>query len=229
MKNRFFYWLKIYFGFSNKESLGFVFLIPVLLVLGIVPMIIRHFKTEASQDFHIRYLAQLDSLTSAGADLIPSPFQVFNPQDTLKNKSEKNAKLHNNLNKIPFSEADSVILQIVPGIGQSTASRIIKFRENMGGLYNTSQLNDVYGLKPETADLIWDYFTFTPGITKKIQINQVSQEELSRHPYVSYAEAKVLIAYRTQHGRYELKDDLLKIRIFKPEWVERLAPYLDFE
>jgi DNA uptake protein ComE-like DNA-binding protein len=38
----------------------------------------------------------------------------------------------------------------------------------------------------------------------------------------------VIVAYREQHGLYTQADDLLKIKIFNEEWLERLKPYLEF-
>jgi len=180
-----------------------------------------------AEDFHLQYLATIDSLQASGILLVSSPFPVFNLQDTVVKKS--NSKQLENLNRIPFSETDSVTLQIVPGIGQSTASRIVKFRENLGGFHSKSQLSEVYGLKPETIDAIWEYFDFSSSIFEKVKINQIEVEALAKHPYFSYAEAKVLIAYRKQHGYFHTSDDLLKIRIFKQEWVDKISPYLDFQ
>jgi len=227
MSARLFYWLKIYLGFSRKESRGFVLLIPVLLLLVVSKGILREIRMTKAEDFHLQYLATIDSLQASGILLVSSPFPVFNLQDTVVKKS--NSKQLENLNRIPFSETDSVTLQIVPGIGQSTASRIVKFRENLGGFHSKSQLSEVYGLKPETIDAIWEYFDFSSSIFEKVKINQIEVEALAKHPYFSYAEAKVLIAYRKQHGYFHTSDDLLKIRIFKQEWVDKISPYLDFQ
>ncbi|WP_225586990.1 helix-hairpin-helix domain-containing protein [Algoriphagus sp. Y33] len=172
-------------------------------------------------------MAIVDSLESAEIPLAGSPFPVFNPQDTIIRKS--NSKQLDNLNRIPFSEADSAILQIVPGIGQSTAARIVKFRESIGGFYSKNQLSEVYGLKPETIDMIWEYFDFSPSVLKKMEINQIEVEELAKHPYISYAEAKVVVAFRKQHGDFQSPDDLKQIKIFKKEWIDKIAPYIDFQ
>jgi len=227
MRARFFYWLKVYLGFSSKESRGFVLLIPVLLLFVISTGVFRKIRKIKAENFHVQFLASIESIQASGIVLVSSPFPVFNPQDTIVKKS--NSKQLENLNRIPFSEADSVTLQIVPGIGQSTASRIVKFRESIGGLHSKNQLTEVYGLKPETIDAIWEYFDFSPVIFKKVKINQIEADELAKHPYVSYAEAKVLIAYRKQHGSFQSSDDFLKIRIFKQEWIDKIAPYLDFK
>lgn len=225
MRGKFFYWLKTYLGFSRKESHGFLLLLPFLGLLILVPSIIRQFKNANSQDFHLGFSDKLDSMEKAGLVMVKSPGPIFNPQDTVK-KSALDKQLEN-IQRIPFSEADSIILQIVPGIGPGNAGRIIKYRENLGGFQSTSQLMEVYGMKPETIELMWEFFEFTPAIFRKINLNQGTIEEISSHPYVTYGEAKVLVAYRTQHGAYKSIDDLMKIRIFKEEWIRKLAPYLD--
>ena len=122
-----------------------------------------------------------------------------------------------------------MVLQIVPGIGALTAGRIIKHRENLGGYIQVDQLHEVFGLKPETIPVIWEYFDFDRVPPRRIEINTFPVEELAKHPYISYQEAKVLVAYRLQHGPYLQLDDLLKVKIFKADWVNKIGPYLDFE
>ncbi|TNF41199.1 MAG: helix-hairpin-helix domain-containing protein, partial [Cytophagales bacterium] len=92
-----------------------------------------------------------------------------------------------------------------------------------------SQLMEVYGMKAETAEAVWEFFEFDPGIRKKLQINQTEAADLAKHPYISYSEAKVIVAYRNQHGAFRNSEDLLKIRIFKKEWVDKISPYLNFD
>lgn len=227
MGNNFFYWVKSYFGFSRKESKGFVVLIPFLVLFGLLPSTISFFKNQKAENTYLSYQARLDSLERTGIKLATSPLPTFNPQDTVK--VSRNQKQLDNINQIPFSEADSITLQIVPGIGQATAGRIIKYRENLGGFHSKSQLNEVFGVKEETAVAVWDFFEFSPNIFRKIKINSAELPDLSSHPYISYGEAKVLIAFRNQHGRFNAAEDLLKVKIFKVEWVEKIKPYLDFD
>lgn len=169
----------------------------------------------------------MDSLESAGITLVASPLPVFNPQDTVK--TTPNQRQLDNINRISFSEADSITLQIVPGIGPATAGRIIKYRENLGGFHSKNQLMEVFGVKEETAEAVWEFFEFYPTIFRKIKINSAELEVMASHPYISYGEAKVLIAFRNQHGRFITSEELLKVKIFKKEWVEKIKPYLDFD
>ena len=227
MRRDFFFWAKSFLGFSNKESRGFVLMIPIFLSIGLLPTGIRVVKNQQAKQEFIRYQSNLDSLSRTEINLVSSPLPTFNSEDTVK--SGRNQKQLESLNRIPFSEADSITLQIVPGIGQATAGRIIKHRENLGGFHSKKQLLEVYGVKEETAEAVWEFFEFEPGIFRKLKINAATQEELSRHPYISYGEAKVLIAFRNQHGDFVSSDDILKVKIFKSEWVQKIEPYLEFD
>jgi DNA uptake protein ComE-like DNA-binding protein len=226
MRSKLFYWLKSYLGFSRKESRGFLLLLPVLGLLVIGPTILKEVRASRSQDFHLKFIDRIDSMEKAGLVLVSSPGPLFNPQDTVK-KSSLDKQLEN-IQRISFSEADSIVLQIVPGIGPGSAGRIIKYREELGGFHSVHQLAEVYGMKPETIELMWEFFDFTPSIFRKLKLNQGTIEEISSHPYITYGEAKVIVAFRNQHGIFQSEEDLLKIRIFKKEWIHKLSPYLDF-
>ncbi|GAA0879065.1 hypothetical protein GCM10009119_20330 [Algoriphagus jejuensis] len=226
MKDRFFYWMKFYLGFSGKESRGFLVVIPFLLILGIIPGVLKFLKNRQAESTYIAYLSRLDSLENLQIQLVASPLPTFNPQDTVK--LNRNQKQLDNLNRIAFSEADSITLQIVPGVGPGTAGRIIKYREQLGGFYSRLQLLEVYGVKEELAQSLWEFFDFDPLIFRKIRINDASLDDIASHPYISYGEAKVLVAYRNQHGSFTAAADLANIKIFRMEWIEKIRPYLEF-
>jgi DNA uptake protein ComE-like DNA-binding protein len=227
MWQRVIFWSKTHLGFSAKESRGFLLLIPFLLALVAASQVLAWAKNQRASEIYRQYLHQVDSLEQAGFRLSVSPLPAFNAQDTITRSHS--AKVAERIQRLPFSQTDSVVLQIVPGIGALTAGRIIKLRENLGGFIQIAQLNEVYGLKPEVIPLIWDYFDFDAAPIRKLSINRATVEELSSHPYISYQEAKVIVAYRLQHGGYQAAADLLGIKIFKSDWVEKIAPYLSFE
>jgi DNA uptake protein ComE-like DNA-binding protein len=227
MRQRLFFWFKTHLGFSAKESRGFLLLIPCLLLLVGASQVLAWAKDRNAGKLYQHYLNQVDSLERAGVQLLVSPLPTFNPEDTLRRSHSD--KVSDRIKRLPFSEADSVVLQIVPGIGALTAGRIIKHRESLGGFIQVDQLNEVYGLKPETIPVIWEYFDFDRVAPRRLALNTVSVEELAKHPYISYQEAKVLVAYRLQHGPYLQLEDLLKVKIFKAAWVSKIGPYLEFD
>lgn len=226
-----YFFLKSYFGFSKRESRGFVLVIPALIVLYLIPLGFDWLVRKKNEKDYLAYSDKIDSLVLAG--WIPSDINYQNQSigsrsDTIKKASAYQKPKTPQLNKMSFSEADSIVLQIVPGIGQTMAGRIVKFRENIGGLHSKDQLLEVYGMTPEVLEKVFDYFEFEPGVKNKILINQADVNTLSKHPYINYGSAKVIVAFREQHGPYQSSSDLLKIKIFNEEWVERLNPYLEF-
>lgn len=218
------FFLKNYLGFSNRESRGFVLLVPALLVLYAVPVIYEGIIAKRNQIDYEIYLNKMDSLENAGWNRVETQYYLSSSQDTSKTNSRRRNQPQ--LNKISFDEADSIVLQIVPGIGSATAGRIIKFRDAIGGMHSSEQLLDVYGMSPEVMERVFEYFEFTPGIKTKININTADVQTLATHPYINYGSAKVIVAYRDQHGAYSVADDLLKVRIFSQEWIDRIKPYL---
>lgn len=220
------FWLKVHFGFSSKEARGFLLVIPFLCLLVGASQVLAWVKDKNAEKLYQYYLNQVDSLERAGDHLQTSPLLPYQKVDTLWRSPSFNVS--ERIHRLPFSESDSVVLQIVPGIGALTAGRIIKYRENLGGLIHVGQLQEVYGLKPETLPLIWEYFDFDTVAPRKLAINLLSVEELAKHPYISYQEAKVLVAYRKQHGVYSQAEDLLGVRLFKEDWIMKIRPYLNF-
>ncbi|MFD2033471.1 ComEA family DNA-binding protein [Belliella marina] len=222
-KIRFF--LKNFLGFSNRESRGFVMLLPVLIFLYGIPVIYNKMVARNSQLEYESYLIKMDSLEKSGWNRISVSYSA---QDSGRSSPNFQKRNFARLNKIPFDEADSIVLQVVPGVGPATAGRIVKFRDAIGGMHQADQLLDVYGMSPEVMERIFEYFEFKPGIKKKINVNTADVNTLAKHPYINYGVAKVIVAYRDQHGVYNSAADLLKVRIFNQEWVDIIAPYLDF-
>lgn len=220
--HRFFYKLKQEVGLSYQESRGFMVLIPVLLLVLMGQLWVKSNASQKSSISSLQLDYLIDSLNKAGYQPVTSPLPFNEVRDTTRSKP------NSALQKIPFSQSDSVTLQIVPGIGPALASRIIKYRESIGGFFAPSQLLEVYGISAEVEQRMWEYFVFDAEISKRLRINELETAELAKHPYIGYGEAKVIVAYRQQHGPYLKAEDLLQIKIFTEDWVKKIAPYLEF-
>jgi competence protein ComEA len=231
MKSGFFFFLKSYFGFTRRESNGFILVLPALILLYSVPSVYGLWIKNRNKEQFELYMEKVDSLVKAGF----TPYEKgsmmqanLRDQDSVRKTSNYSRAKFRELNRLDFREADSIVLQVVPGIGATMAGRIIKFRDNIGGLYEKEQLMDVYGMTPEVLERIFEYFVFKPGVIRKLSINESDIPALAKHPYINYGAAKVIVAYREQHGNYAKAEDLLNIKIFNQEWVSRLEPYLEF-
>ncbi|WP_215226328.1 ComEA family DNA-binding protein [Echinicola shivajiensis] len=234
MRKSIFYFLKAYLGFTKRESRGFLLVVPLLFILAWIPSVLDWYWERDAKIKYEEYLMMVKRksdnvfIKNSYHDREDGKEKVANKKSVIADTGrwEKPKREGELINKIDFSEADSSLLQIVPGIGNTLASRIVKYREQLGGMHEKSQLLEVYGLKEEVAKGIFEYFDFNPLIKKKINLNHVTVRDLSAHPYVKYGEAKVIIAYREQHGHYQSLDDVLDIKIFTKDWLDRLRPYL---
>ncbi len=234
MGRKLLYFLKVYFGFSRRESRGFLLVFPVLLLLYMIPVIYNRILKYANEEEYKIYLEQVDQLLVSGKfhpDSLGRKYMTQNRrpgQDTTRRVSVYVKPKEPSLSLMDFAEADSIVLQVVPGIGEVLAGRIIKYRENLGGIHQVSQLLEVYGVTQEVADRVVEYFPLTGQIHRKLMVNELDAAQLAKHPYINFGHAKVLVAYRKQHGEYQKAEDLLKIKIFNEEWLARLRPYLEF-
>lgn len=146
---------------------------------------------------------------------------------TYSEKPEKKVKEYTKklIEKFDINTADTSTLKQVKGIGEVFASRIINFREKLGGFNDLDQVSQTYGIPVELLPELKKY-AFIEKPVSKIKINKV---KTIRHPYLNYNQSKAIIAYRNQHGNYNNADDLSKIMILDNSIIEKIKPYLDFE
>ena len=114
----------------------------------------------------------------------------------------------------------------LPGIGEKLASRIIHFREKLGGFYQLDQVAETYGLPDTTFQKIKPYLRIRSDSLHQININTATKELLMSHPYIRWPLARSIIEYRLQHGSFHSVDELLQLAQMDPVKFEKLKPYL---
>ncbi len=127
--------------------------------------------------------------------------------------------------QISLSQADTTALKGIPGIGSYYASKIVKYRNRLGGFNNIGQLEEIEGLPPGITR--WFFLEQNPPI-HKIKINESSFKELVRHPYLSYEQTKVIVNHIRRYGPLHSWKDLRLYKEFTDKDFERLAPYFTF-
>lgn len=130
---------------------------------------------------------------------------------------------------VELNSADTTILKKVPGIGSTFANRIIKYRNLLGGYYSVAQLREVYGIDDEKYAQLAIWFEADTSAIQKRPINQLSFEALSRHPYLSYKQARVIIRMRERKGNLSGWEMFELVEEFTEPDKARLAPYFSFE
>ncbi len=85
----------------------------------------------------------------------------------------------------------------IKGIGEVLADRILKYRTKLGGFYSIEQIQEVYGIKPETFEEIKKVSLLDKMEIQKFHINTISYDELKNHPYLKEKEVKKIIQLRS--------------------------------
>ena len=130
---------------------------------------------------------------------------------------------------INMNQADSVEFSKLKGIGKVFSSRIVRYRNWLGGFYTETQLLEVYGIDSLLFKQIRPYLSISIKDVIKININTCSQKNLSSHPYISYKIAKSILKYREHHGFYKSINDLKRIPLIDEELFRKIAFYLELE
>lgn len=130
---------------------------------------------------------------------------------------------------IELNGADSSSLISINGIGPVLSSRIIRYRDRLGGFHNPGQLREVYGIDSLRYSQIAAQVSLDTALITRIYINKVSFDELRKFPYLNYKQVNAILQYRKQHGNYNALDDLRHISILDTEILLKIAPYISFK
>jgi competence ComEA-like helix-hairpin-helix protein len=128
--------------------------------------------------------------------------------------------------KVEINHATATDLVKLYGIGPVLSERIIKYRNLLGGFYALGQMEEVYGLTPETLCGIADQLVIDSTALILININFAEAGELAKHPYLGWKDANRIIGYREKNGFIEDKFHLLKDSVLSREIFKKVSPYL---
>lgn len=133
------------------------------------------------------------------------------------------------LKKIELNSADSTALRRVYGIGAKFSSRIVKYRNLLGGYHQREQLREVYGITEEVYQKIVENFWVDTLAISKININFATLSELKAHPYIDANLAGRLARAVKLKGGYSKLSELIEDKIITQQEAEKIAPYLSLK
>ena len=155
-------------------------------------------------------------------------YVIIEAKLSVKNDTSKKFK-NIKFQPIELNEIDSVQLVKLPKIGPFTTKKILKFRNSLGGFYDIGQLKEVYGMNDSLFNYLVGNTFVEPNKIKPIQINNVSYNELKKHPYIDHIIASTIVAYREKHGKYRQLNDLLSIGTISESKLATLRYYFSFD
>lgn len=196
--------------------------------------VIRNYLTKGGKFYKKEDLKRIYSIAEPQYLLLEPYVQIDKPKfEPINQENKKTFKFekYNEKTQVPVIElnsADSVALLKIRGIGPSFASRIIRFRNRLGGFYKLDQLREVYGIDSIKFSQIKAQLTLNPNLVQKINVNTATFNQFKVQPYLSYKQINALIQFRSQHGDFKSIDDLKKIVVLNEEIIRKIEPYFIF-
>ena len=126
--------------------------------------------------------------------------------------------------RISLNAADTGVLKKVPNIGSYFARQIVNYRNRLGGFYSLQQLLEIEDFPEESLK----YMSIPDGDIKKINLNQLTLNQLKRHPYINFYMAREIVDYRRLKGPLHSLNDLCPLKDFSADVIKRLEPYVEF-
>lgn len=214
------------FELNQRQARGFLALTLICVIILFVPLFIRPYTC----DFQVE-IAKSDSLLieimKANKPTEPQhterSVKVAKPSylSTIKHTTEAKEEF-----QIELNSTDSLELQRVYGIGPVLASRIIRFRDKLGGFYSINQVDEVYGLSEEVAARLKSVsIVDTLDVNPTIDLASQSFKELLKHPYLTYEDVKKLINFRDSTQMLTF-DEMVNKALLSRAKAEQLRPYI---
>lgn len=227
------------FMVSRKDRLG-------ALALGILVLVYAAISMPSGVP--TAYLARIDSMekkqvtTYKSTDLQtnrnrhehdtsrhwPRSWPRINTDSGQKTQQAYKKPPHRTYKALSLNQADSVSLEKLPGLGPVLSSRIIRYRDKLGGFHHISQLREVYGIDDSLFAFLEPLIEISQEEKhlKKIDLNTATLEMLRQHPYLRWEKAKAIIRYREANGPFVCVGDLEKIIALDTATIRRLLPYV---
>ena len=185
-------------GSGNREAKGFLFLISLLLIPFLCQYTYRAFfyQPEKQDLTSIQYL--MDSCTQQSSFTTSVEYKSKQGYESGKGVYKK----ANAVKSIDINSADTTLFKSLPGIGSVYATRIVKYRNLLGGFVEITQLKEVYGIKPELFDQIKSQLFISTKMVKKIAADSLWKRPYAfYHPYLS-KELKARIQAENKKNTY---------------------------
>jgi len=220
--------LRVFLSFSKKERTGIVILLIIAMLTWMIPCFFPddEIPEEALLFTPVELQEKIVVLKERASYRWHSDTDKHQPRNNKGQFLTKKMPLQ----VLDINQADSMAWERLPGIGEKLSSRIVRYRERLGGFISMAQLKEVYGISDSLIQALHPHLVLKKDfLPRKLMINEADYGMLRKHPYVTHSMVKILLAFRKQHGIIENEGVLMKINGLDSIEIKKLLPYLSFD
>ena len=125
---------------------------------------------------------------------------------------------------IELNSADSTALVSIRGIGPYYASKILRYREQLGGFHATRQLKEMKFQYLNNIDSLLPHFSVNPALIRKKELDTMSFKSVLHHPYLVYEDVQLIFNAKRKYGKinYSILESQEVLPLFK---LKKIKPY----
>ena len=126
---------------------------------------------------------------------------------------------------VDLNLADSADFDALPGIGGYFASKMVEYRQRLGGSYSyKEQLMDIWKFDKEKYDALSDLITVDSAYIRPYPLWTLPEDSLRLHPHIgSYAAHGIVLFRENNPSSAWSVDALSRAGILRPEKAEKLS------
>lgn len=127
---------------------------------------------------------------------------------------------------LDINRADSAAFDSLPGIGPYFASKMVEYRDKLGGYSYKEQLMDIWKLDREKFDALADLITLSPA--RPYPLWTAPEDSLKLHPYIrNWRTAHAIVLFRENTPREQRTvEEMKKAGILDPDLADKLSKCL---
>ena len=209
-----------YFHFdpNTLDSIGFI-------SLGLKPWIVSNILKYRSKGGVFKTVSDFGKIYGIDNNLFAT-LQPFIQITKTKEELYKSEKEISNIT-IELNAADTTQLATI--MKKSLAKRIIGYRKALGGFYSIEQLGEIYNITEKELNDIIPHITLDLSLIQQINVNKATVEQLKRHPYLNFYQAKATCELRKAKKHLSSIEDISILEEFSKSDITRITPYLNFK
>ena len=216
---------KDHFYFNRNDRIVALILLSVIIIVNIIRIPPNAPVPETySQTDTLAYVPDTVKRIVYVRDTVRRKWYVWDTV-TVQIKDVRYTAKVRPVSALDLNAIDSAGLVSLPGVGPAFARKIIRYREQLGGYSDITQLMEIEGL----SDSVMKWFIIADSIPlSKIRVNELSLSELRHHPYIDFYQARAIVEFRKERGKIKGPEQLSFMEEFTGQDLIRLEPYLDF-
>ena len=177
----------------------------------------------------VKEYRELEPYIRISSDYLPAATLVKEPVTARNDKHDTTFVRHypqkiSETSHVVLNTADTTTLMTIPGIGPYYAKKIVEYGHRLGGYVSVDQLDEIEDFPSDSKR----YLVIEKATPQKLNVNKLTLNELKRHPYINFYQAKDITDYRRLHGPIKNLQDLRLLKDFPQAAIERLLPYVTY-